>query len=156
VRAERIITSLFCLLVEIGAIVTLMSLVRSILGRSGELTGIQLLASSIAVWITNSLTFSLLYWQIDRGGPEARVRGAGVRPDWLFPQDEAPEGVLSPGWHPGFVDYLALGYTTATAFSPTDTLPLTARAKLLMMFESTISLVTVLIVAARAINVLGN
>ena len=156
VRVERIVLLLFFLTVEIGALVTLASLVRSILGRSGELTGIQLLASSIAVWITNSLTFTLLYWQLDRGGPEARVRRARVRPDWLFPQDGAPEGVLAPGWQPGFVDYLALGYTTATAFSPTDTLPLTARAKLLMMFESTVSLVTVLIVAARAINVLGN
>jgi hypothetical protein len=156
VRVERLVLLLFFLTVEIGAIVTLVSLTRSILGRSGELTGIQLLASSIAVWIANALTFSLLYWQLDRGGPEARVRRTGVRPDWLFPQDGAPEEVLSPGWQPGFVDYLALGYTTATAFSPTDTLPLTARAKLLMMFESTVSLVTVLIVAARAINVLGN
>jgi len=128
-------------------------LVRSILGRSGELSGIQLLASAIAVWITNLLTFSIHYWQLDRGGPEARVRRTGVRPDWLFPQDGAPE--LAPGWLPGFVDYLALGFNTATAFSPTDTLPLTTRAKLLMMFESTVSLVTVLIVAARAINVPG-
>ena len=141
---------------EIGAIVTLVSLMRSILGRSGELTGIQLLASSIAVWITNSLTFSLLYWQLDRGGPEARVRRRGGAPGLAVSARRGAGGVLSPGWHPGFVDYLALGFTTATAFSPTDTLPLTARAKLLMMFESTVSLVTVLIVAARAINVLGN
>jgi len=139
--------------VELGALATLALLVRSIIGRSGELTGLQLLTSSIAVWITNALAFSLVYWQLDRGGPEARVRHAGGRPDWQFPQDEAQDPA---GWQPGFVDYLALGYTTATAFSPTDALPLTGRAKLLMMFESTVSLVTVLIVAARAINVLGN
>jgi len=155
VRVERIVLGVFFLMAEIGALATLSALVRSILGRSGELSGIQLLASSVAVWITNMLTFSLLYWQLDRGGPEARARHAGVRPDWMFPQDSAPEGV-APNWQPGFVDYLALGYTTATAFSPTDTLPMTGRAKLLMMFESTVSLVTVLIVAARAINVLGN
>ena len=153
VRAEKIVLWIFFLVVELGALATLALLVRSILGRSGELTGLQLLTSSIAVWITNALAFSLVYWQLDRGGPEARVRHAGGRPDWQFPQDEAQD---TAGWQPGFVDYLALGYTTATAFSPTDALPLTGRAKLLMMFESTVSLVTVLIVAARAINVLGN
>jgi hypothetical protein len=155
VRAERIVLLVFMVGMLAGTVLTLVVLIGSILGRSAEMSGIQLLASAIAVWITNLLTFSLLYWQLDRGGPESRVRGAPGRADWQFPQDEVPAGAL-PAWEPGFVDYLALGYTTATAFSPTDALPISSRAKLLMMLESTISLVTVIIVAARAINVLGN
>jgi hypothetical protein len=107
------------------------------------------------VWVTNVLTFSLLYWQIDRGGPEARANNAITRPDWMFPQTGAP-GDAPPDWRPKFVDYLVLGFSTATAFSPTDALPLTSRAKMLMMLESTISLVTIVVVASRAINILGN
>ena len=76
-----------------------------------------------------------------------------ARPDWLFPQAGIPEDV-PPDWRPLFFDYLFLGYNTATAFSPTDVLPLTHRAKLLMMLESTISLLTLVIVVSRAINVL--
>jgi hypothetical protein len=101
------------------------------------------------------LTFSLLYWQIDRGGPEARANKASPRPDWLFPQEGTPRDV-PPGWRPTFVDYLFLGYSTATAFSTTDVMPLTSRAKLLMMLESTISLATIVTVMSRAINILGN
>jgi hypothetical protein len=119
-----------------------------------EVTGLQLLASGISVAVTNVLNFSLLYWCIDRGGPEARVGHAGFRPDWLFPQEGIPTAVPAD-WHPTFVDYLYLGFTTATAFSPTDVLPLTSRAKLLMMLESTIGLITLVIIAARAINILG-
>jgi hypothetical protein len=112
-----------------------------------------LLSSSVAIWVTNVLVFSLLYWHLDRGGPYARASQVGHTPDWLFPQAGLPEDV-SPGWQPLFLDYLFLGYTTATAFSPTDVLPLTRRVKMLMMIESTISLLTMVVVAARAINVL--
>jgi hypothetical protein len=103
--------------------------------------------------VTNVLTFSLLYWQIDRGGPYARASKLPVKPDWLFPQASLPEDV-PPDWRPFFFDYLFLGYNMATAFSPTDVLPLTRRAKMLMMIESTISLLTIVLVAARAVNVL--
>jgi uncharacterized membrane protein len=108
------------------------------------------------VWIINTLIFSVLYWQMDRGGPETRLNNAGTKPDWLFPQEGAPAEGVPPEWRPGFVDYLFLGYSTATAFSTTDVIPLTPRAKMLMMLQSTISLVTIVIVAARAINILGN
>ena len=118
-------------------------------------TGIQLLASSVAAWALNVLLFSLAYWRLDRGGPEARANHANTRPDWLFPQQSVPEYV-PPDWYPTFVDYLFLAFDTATAFSPTDALPLTSRAKVLMMLQSTISLVTVIAVAARAINILGS
>ena len=120
---------------------------------SKEVTGLVLLAASVGVWVVNVLAFSLLYWQLDRGGPHARANNLSRKPDWLFPQAGVPEDVL-PGWQPTYVDYLFLGYSTATAFSPTDALPLTSRAKILMMLQSTISLATILIVASRAINIL--
>jgi hypothetical protein len=113
----------------------------------------SLLSSSVAIWVANVLTFSLLYWQIDRGGPYARASKSSAKPDWVFPQPATPED-LPPDWRPLFLDYLYLGYNTATAFSPTDALPLTRRAKMLMMIESTISLLTSVIVLSRAINVL--
>jgi hypothetical protein len=95
----------------------------------------------------SALTFSLLYWQIDRGCPHARASHLSVKPDWVFPQPATPED-LPPDWRPLFLDYLYLGYNT-TAFSPTDALPLTHRAKMLMMIESTISLLTMVIILSR-------
>ena len=118
-----------------------------------ETRQISLLSSSLVIWVTNVLSFSLVYWQIDAGGPSAREKGTTAQPDWLFPQAATPEANASE-WTPTFLDYLFLGYNTATAFSPTDTAPLTGRAKMLMMLESAISLLTLVIVAARAINVL--
>jgi hypothetical protein len=115
----------------------------------------SLLSSSVAIWIANVLTFSLLYWQIDGGGPHARASHSSVKPDWVFPQPATPED-LPPDWRPLFLDYLYLGYNTATAFSPTDALPLTRRAKMLMMIESTISLLTMVIILSRAINIIPN
>jgi len=154
-RVERTVTLLFFVVVTVGNLANLGNLVYAMLNRSAETSGLQLLTSSIAVWVNNVLTFSLLYWQMDRGGPEARVNDAGTRPDWLFPQMGAAENVL-PDWRPVFVDYLFLSYSTATAFSTTDVMPLTSRAKMLMMLESTISLATIVVVASRAINILGN
>jgi hypothetical protein len=154
-RIERTITLLFFIAVEGGTLVNLTRLIAAMVDRSGKIGGIQLLTSSIAMWVINVFTFSLLYWQIDRGGPEARSNNVSARPDWLFPEEGARENV-PPDWRPTFVDYLFLGYSTATAFSSTDTLPLTSRAKVLMMFESAFSLVTIVIVASRAINILGS
>ena len=113
----------------------------------------SLLSSSVAIWVGNVLAFSLLYWQIDRGGPAARVSATSPRPDWVFPQPAAPED-LPAGWRPLFLDYLFLAYNTATSFSPADVSPLTHRAKMLMMAESMISLLTTVIVLSRAINAL--
>jgi hypothetical protein len=154
-RIERVITLLFFVVAGVGTLMGLGYLIHAMVHRSAETTGLQLLTSSIAFWVINVLIFSLLYWQLDRGGPEARVNNAGTKPDWLFPQTETTEDV-PPDWRPLFVDYLFLGFTTATAFSPTDALPLTSRAKLLMMLESSISLVTIVVVASRAINILGS
>jgi len=155
-RVEHTVTLLFCGFTGVGTLAGLAILIDAMVRRSGEIGGLQLLTSSIVVWAINVLTFSLVYWQIDRGGPGARENRARMRPDWLFPQEGAPPEDLPPDWRPTFVDYLSLGFNTATAFSPTDALPLTPRAKMLMMLESTISLATIVVVASRAINILGS
>jgi hypothetical protein len=155
-RIERATTLVFCTLAEGVTVAALARLLGAMVRGSSEIGGNQLLTSSVAAWAMNVLTFSLLYWQIDRGGPEARGSRAVTQPDWMFPQESAPAEDVPPGWLPRFVDYLYLGFSTSTAFSTTETVPLTARAKLLMMLESMISLVTIVAVAARAINILGS
>jgi len=155
-HVERTVTLLFFVVAVILILANLVNLIHAMVNRSAEMTGVQLLASSIAMWVVNVLIFSLLYWQMDRGGPEARVKHAEGRVDLLFPQESAPAQDVQANWQPAFIDYLYLGYSTATAFSTTDVMPLTARTKLLMMLESLISLATILLVAARAINILGS
>jgi uncharacterized membrane protein len=151
---ERTISLVFPAVVETVVIMTLVYLIFLVLNHTMALGGRQLLASSIGTWITNVLAFSIVYWQMDRGGPEARANNDGSRPDWLFPQAGVPE--LAPdGWRPMYADYLFLAFSTASAFSTTDVAPLTMRAKMLMMFESIVSLITLVIVAARAINILS-
>ncbi len=154
-QIERMVTTVFVIVIIVANLANLVNLFQKMVFQSAEMTGLQLFASSIAIWVTNVLAFSILYWQVDRGGPEARVNSSGRRPDWLFTQQEAGEDLVKPGWLPTYIDYLYLGFSTATAFSATDALPLTARAKLLMMLDSTISLLTLVVVAARAINILG-
>jgi hypothetical protein len=154
-RIERLVTFAFVAIAGAGNLMVLRELVVDMLRRSAAVDGLHLLSSSIAVWATNVLMFSLLYWQLDRGGPTLRVSARPDPPDWVFPSDQAPPEAVPPGWRPQFVDYLFLGFSTATAFSTTDALPVTGRAKLAMMAESSISLVTLVVVAARAINILG-
>jgi uncharacterized membrane protein len=99
------------------------------------------------------ILFSLWCWQFDRGGPAERAAGTAVPPSFAFPENATPE--LAPaGWRPAYPDYLYLAYTNATAFSPTDTLPVRRWAKLTMMVQSTLSLVIAILVLARAINIL--
>lgn len=129
-------------------------LVADLIYQPTKYAGQQLLTAGIEAWVTNVLAFSIVYWDVDRGGPEARVNLTETLPDWLFAQTGVPDQV-APGWRPTYVDYLFLAFSTATAFSATDVAPLTDRAKLLMMFESCISLATLTIVASRALNVLG-
>jgi hypothetical protein len=110
----------------------------------------QLLASGGVVWLGNILAFSLLYWLLDGGGPVARTRGA-VAVDLAFTQHTSPE-LAPPGWRPKFLDYLHLAFTNATAFSPTDVMPLTHRAKYAMIVQSTVALALFGLVVARAVN----
>jgi hypothetical protein len=110
----------------------------------------QLLASGAVVWLGNNLAFGLLFWLIDGGGPLARSKQP-VPVDFALTQHLNPE-LAGPGWRPVFLDYLHLGFTNATAFSPTDVMPLTLRAKYLMLVQSTVALALVGLVVARAVN----
>jgi hypothetical protein len=113
----------------------------------------QLLLTGAAVWFTNVIVFGLWYREFDRGGPIERAIGSQPFPDFLFPQMTSPE--LAPAdWEPGFVDYLYVSFTNATAFSPTDVMPMTRWAKLTMLAQSAISVITVALVIARAVNIL--
>ena len=110
----------------------------------------DLLASGALVWLGNNLAFAILYWLVDGGGPYARsLRATPV--DFAFTQHMSPE-LAPPGWRPVFLDYVHLGFTNATAFSPTDVMPLTHRAKYLMLVQSTTALALFGLVVARAVN----
>lgn len=149
-RAERAVILVFAGAYVVNTALELADMIGVLSLGPPETRAVTLLSSSLAIWVTNVLAFALLYWQIDSGGPAARKSGDNL-PDWLFPQAATPD-VASPGWRPFFFDYLFLAYNTATAFSPTDVLPLSRRAKMLTMLESAISLLTLAIVAARAVN----
>ncbi|MDP9026918.1 MAG: hypothetical protein M3N46_05090 [Actinomycetota bacterium] len=127
-------------------------LIRGLLG--GRLTGGagELLANGTGVYVTNIIAFALWYWELDRGGPLVRAVGTYVHPDFLFPQMSAPN-LARRDWQPTFLDYLYVSFTNATAFSPTDTMPLTRWAKMLMLVQSGIALLTVALVIARAVNI---
>jgi uncharacterized membrane protein len=113
----------------------------------------QLLLTGAAIWLTNMIVFALWYWEFDRGGPVARAVAPRPYPDFLFPQMTAPD--LAPEhWEPQFVDYMYMSFTNATAFSPTDVMPLSRWAKMTMLVQSAISLATVALVIARAVNIL--
>jgi hypothetical protein len=155
-RAERIVTLAFVALGLVGVLKGLGLLLRDVIGKTAPMGGLALLSSSVGLWGLNVMIFSLLYWQLDRGGPGPRGVGAPRRPDWSFPQSQASPDEVLPGWAPTYPDYLFLAFSTATAFSTTDVTPLTTRAKMLMMAESMISLTTLALVASRAINILGS
>jgi hypothetical protein len=130
-------------------------LVVSLVSRTAvNITGRQLLMSGGVVWLANAIAFGLAYWELDSGGPVARALSEEPRkPDFQFPQDENPQ-LAREGWAPRLMDYFYISLTNAMAFSPTDAMPLTRPAKTLMAAESTLSAVTILLVAARAVNIL--
>jgi hypothetical protein len=141
------------MLITLMNFVALYFLVRALLsGHAGSAQ--TLLVDAVNIWITNVIAFTLWYWSIDRGGPASRGLTTKTYGDFLFPQMLIPDGRFRE-WSPGFVDYLYLSFTNATAFSPTDTMPLSPRAKVLMMAEAAISLLTIALVAARAVNILA-
>jgi hypothetical protein len=133
--------------------VSLGLLVHSVL-TGGLQNGGQLLRSGAVIWLTLVVAFGLLYWELDGGGPARRARAGDRDPDFLFPQLGTHE-LGQQDWSPRFVDYLFVSFTNSTAFSPTDTLPLTERAKLLMMAEALAAITTVVMVVGRAVNVLS-
>jgi hypothetical protein len=134
----------------VANVVSLTELIHALLYSSTS--GRSLVYAAVPVWLTNVIVFGLWYWELDRGGPATRQRPGHRRPDFLFPQMSV--AASSPGWAPSLLDYIYTSFTNATALSPTDTMPLTAWAKLLMMLQSLASLVTVAAVVSRAVNIL--
>ncbi|MFL5865358.1 MAG: hypothetical protein ACJ780_32090 [Solirubrobacteraceae bacterium] len=122
--------------------------------RGGKASGHALIGSGIVLWVTNVLLFGVWYWQLDRGGPEARNLKHKRHADFLFPQMTDGRPFAPRGWEPTLLDYLYTSFTNSTAFSPTDTMPLTPMAKSLMAGQSLVALVTVGLVVARAVNIL--
>jgi hypothetical protein len=121
-------------------------------GRLTESAG-DLLDAAVLVWLSNNLAFALVYWEFDGGGPSARLLAPRAHPDLLFPQLAIPH-VAPDAWRPRFIDYLYLAFTNATAFSPTDVMPLTPWPKVAMASQSLISLALLALVIGRAVNVL--
>jgi len=148
-RLERAIIYLFVVLSVVLMMLTLERLIYAIISPTMPIGGNQLLASAVSIWVINVFAFGLLYWQVDRGGPDARASGHDRPPEILFPQGS--EETRRPY---SFIDYVFYAFAISTAFSPAEMFPDTARMKVLMMFQSAISLVTIIVVASRAINVL--
>ena len=132
-----------------SAVHLIMGLINGTLGNSAG----PLLGSGAVIWLTNVIVFSWWYWELDRGGPAARAHGTKQWPDFMFPQMSDPE--LAPkDWEPNYFDYAYLAFTNATAFSPTDVMPMTRWAKAAMTLQTMVSIVVVALVVARAVNVL--
>lgn len=154
-RAARRATLILIVLLTVGTFGGLVVLTLDVVDKTYavHVGATALLGRGAALWVTNVVVFSLWFWELDRGGAAERAAGSGIPPSFGFPEEAMPE--LAPaGWIPRYPDYLYLSFTNATAFSPTDTLPVRSWAKMTMMLESVISLVTAILVIARAINVL--
>ena len=145
--------TLIVILVATALWCTTQLIVQLIRGGAATQSGGALLAAGGIVWLSNCIAFGLLYWELDSGGAAVRAHGLPAYPDFAFPQQLSPE-IAPANWRPRFVDYLYLGFTSATAFSPTDAMPLRPWNKLAMMAQSTISLAILGLVIARAVNVL--
>jgi hypothetical protein len=128
-------------------------LIRSLLNGHSSNSATTLIGNGAAIYLTNIVAFGLCYWELDRDGPFARAAARNNVPDFLFPQMATPE-VTDRNWEPYFFDYLYVSFTNATAFSPTDTMPLSRWAKFAMMAQSIVALATIGLVIARAVNVL--
>ena len=147
---RRTIAIVLTALITLGNIASLALIVATFFNPDINIGGEDLLVSSMSIYITNIIVFGLWYWEMDFKG--------GAKPqDFLFTQMNAPEhaGLHNQGWKPTFLDYLYISVTNATAFSPTDTMPLTHRAKMLMAIQSLVSITVVVLALARAVSVIG-
>jgi hypothetical protein len=153
VHVRRSLAVLLIAFISFANITSLGLVVNSLLG-SKQVSGRELIISALAIYLTNIIIFGLWYWELDSSGnQEQSYEAAPV--DFLFPQMDVNTDIVAiKNWVPTFFDYLYVSITNASAFSPTDTMPLTHRAKLLMSVQSTISLITIALVAARAVNIL--
>jgi uncharacterized membrane protein len=134
----RIVGVALIALITAVNLVSLTELIHALL-YEGEVGGRPIVYASVPIWLTNVIVFGLWYWDLDRGGTARRQQSQHRQPDFLFPQMSTPGS--APGWAPNFLDYLYTSFTNATAFSPTDTMPLTSWAKVLMMLQSIASLI---------------
>jgi uncharacterized membrane protein len=153
-RALRSVSLLLIAVISIANAATAARLIIDLVRGIGIRAPSELLLTGAAIWLTNVIAFGLWYWEFDRGGPVARANAKKQYPDFLFPQMGAPAELTPPEWEPEFVDYLYTSFTNATAFSPTDVMPLSRWAKLTMLGQSAVSLITVALVVARAVNIL--
>jgi uncharacterized membrane protein len=147
--ASLTLTGLLSLANAWSATLLIQGLLRGTEGQDAS----ALLSTGAAIWLTNIIAFAVWYWQFDRGGPAARAHARRTVPDFQFVQMQNPD-LTHPDWEPQFLDYLYLSFTNATAFSPTDVMPLSRWAKLTMLGQSLISLATLALVIARAVNIL--
>jgi len=133
--------------------ISLYLLAHNLLHKKIPENGHELIVAGVLIWLTNFMIFGLWYWEIDRGGPGRRAGGEDGPPDFLFPQ--MTDDTIEPaGWRPEFIDYLYVSLTNAAAFSPTDTMPLSHTAKMVMGLQSIISIVTIGLIISRAVNIL--
>ncbi|HSW37114.1 MAG TPA: hypothetical protein VLG37_01955 [Candidatus Saccharimonadales bacterium] len=148
--------NVFSLLGLMGAtnIYALVGVVRRLLQTGLAHSGRDLVLVGINIYITNIIIFALWYWEMDAGGPGERAQTDKHAHDFLFPQNQH-ENYKHPDWQPTFIDYLYVSSTNAMAFSPTDTMPLSRRAKLLMLLQASVSITVIALIAARAVNILG-
>lgn len=152
-RSRRLLALSLIAIVAIINIFSLVFLVRAlVLGNVSGIDGPELLQNGFTIYVTNIFMFALWYWEMDGGGPDRRVASERQR-DFLFPQ-MIHHGISGENWLPGFTDYLYLSTTNVTNFASADTVPISHRAKLLMMVQALVSVITVVLVAARAIGVL--
>jgi hypothetical protein len=161
----RLLSIGLILLIAFANAVTLVLLIDQLVGGDAS-RGKLLLLSAGQVWITNMIVFALAFWELDRGGPVSRTRTPRVDlppADFRFPQDEDHDAIAEVAarssarsdWSPAFIDYLYVSITNSSAFSPTDTMPLSHRAKMLMAIESVSAIVLSVLVIARGVSVLG-
>jgi hypothetical protein len=151
-RTRRFVALVLIALVAAINIFSLIFLLRALILNHEVIEGARLLQSGLTIYITNIFIFALLYWEIDGGGPDRRV-AKSRQPDFLFPQ-MIHKGVSSEAWLPGFLDYLYVSTTNVTNFASADTVPLSHRAKVMMMIQALVSVVIVVLVAARAIGIM--
>ena len=152
-RAARRATLVLLVVMTIGTVGGLVVLILDVVDKNigANVSPWALLGRGGALWVTNVLVFSLWYWELDRGGAAERWAATGIPPSFGFPEEAMPE-LVPPGWMPRYPDYLYLAFTNATAFSPTDTLPVQTWAKMALMAQGAISLLIAIMVIARAIN----
>jgi hypothetical protein len=159
-RANNVMGYSVLVVLTVGMMLGVSALVGALVHHKGE--AIDLLRSAAILWVTNVIVFASIYWRLDAGGPNARERrDAHTSGAFLFPQMtfDAPGGedisiAEDSGWRPHFVDYLFVAFNTSTAFSPTDAPVLSKWAKIAMMMQAIISFTTVVLIAARAVNIL--